>query len=299
MGGSYAVGVDVGGTKIEAALVDRSGTELARKRVDSPREREALLQVCAALVREVAGDAVLAGVGFSIPGSLDPRTGILRNAPNMPHLAGRPFGADLAARLPWPVVLENDANCLALSERAFGAARGRDHVCGIILGTGVGSGVIIGGRLLTGAHGLASEIGHVPLFDHAVRCACGRTGCVEAFLSGPAHVRRYRAAGGDPGDGGAEVVFARADTEAIARRVVMESMQLFVRLVVALVDLYDPEIVVLGGGLSHQPGFYAQSRAIEPMLPATASAPAIVPAERGDASGKLGAAALAFERALA
>lgn len=288
---TYAIGVDIGGTKIEASVIDAKGQIHETKRLPALSENGPMLERITTMVEALAKGQEIEGIGFSIPGSINPETGLLRNAPNSPGIQGTALKEDLQKRLAYPLAFENDANCLALSERAFGAAKGYDHVVGIILGTGLGAGVIIDGRTLNGAHGLASEPGHMTLCYKGRQCLCGKQGCAEAYLSGPSVLRRYRDAGGDPGILDTKSLFETKE-DPIATAIIEETRDLFVHFVASLVSLYDPQIIVLGGGLSLQPMFTMQNEAIATKSFGTQTSPRVVQAEHGDTSGKLGAAAL-------
>lgn len=253
-----------------------------------------MLQRITDMAQELACEQAVLGVGLSIPGSLD-SAGILRNAPNSPAIDGSPLPADLALLLPFPLVFENDANCLALSEFTFGAARGFDFVVAIILGTGVGGGVILDGKILHGSSGLAPEIGHIPLDVKGRLCPCGNLGCVEAYLSGPSLLRRYRDAGGAPSVLDTPELFLRS-ADPIALQILAETGDLFARFIATLVSLYDPDVFVLGGGLSLQPMFYQLQERIAELCFGCNQPPLIRAAQRGDASGKLGAASLVFQQ---
>jgi fructokinase len=289
-----ALGFDVGGTKIEAAVVTGSGAVLRSLRQETPATYAAMRATVLAMLDELRGGEALLGVGFGIPGSLDPKTKLLRNAPNSPAINGTPFFDELTREIGLPVRCENDANCLVLSEGRFGAAKGFENIVGVILGSGVGGGVIWNGKLFSGARGLAPEIGHVVLDVNGRQCLCGNKGCVEAYLSGNSILRRYRDAGGDASVAATPDVFARADRDDIAYRIVIETKTLYSRFIAMLVSLYDPDVVVLGGGLSRQSLFYECGDEIARYAFGTDAAPAVIPARNGDASGKLGAAALFF-----
>src|SRR5881392_533121 len=186
------IGIDLGGTKIEAIALSPAGQEITRLRVATPRDYAASLDAIAGLVRELERVAGAQGtVGGGIPGTVVPRTGLVKNA-NSTWLNGQPLERDLAGRLGRPVRLANDANCFALSEATDGAAAATETVFGVILGTGVGGGIVIGGRLLVGANAIAGEWGHnrlpwpTPEEAPGPPCYCGRAGCIETFLSGPA-----------------------------------------------------------------------------------------------------------------
>ena len=197
------IGVDLGGTKIEAVVLDAGGTTRARRRVPTPRDDyEATLAAIAALVNDLEREAGERGtVGIGMPGALSPATGLVKNA-NSVWLNGRPFDRDLSERMGRPLRFANDANCFALSEAVDGAAAGVPVVFGVIVGTGVGGGVVVDGRLLTGPNAIAGEWGHNPLpwprdeERPGPPCYCGKTACVETFLSGPGLSRDYLEATG-------------------------------------------------------------------------------------------------------
>ena len=291
---AWAVGMDIGGTKVEGALVDEKGGIARTLRRRTPDNLGDALELIRMMVNEISTGVPIAGIGFSVPGSLDPDTGTLRNAPNSPALNGVPLARKLAERLPQPLFFENDANCLALSELHFGAARGCRHLVALILGTGVGAGVVADARLLKGSRGLAPEPGHMPLHVGGLLCGCGNLGCVEAYLSGPAILARYHRAGGSSSIQKTEDIFTRTDDPA-AMAVLAETKWLFARFIAAMVSMYDPERFVLGGGLSLQPLFYSAESLISQFIFGTRTVPPIVAAQGGDASGKRGAAALVFE----
>lgn len=255
----WRVGVDLGGTKIEALALSPSGEERARLRLPTPRgDYEATLDAVASLVKACTDGLApsdVAGVGVGIPGSLSPRTGLVRNA-NSTWLNGRPLHLDLQKRLPWRTVIENDANCFALSEAADGAAQGCRSVFGVIIGTGVGGGLVIDGRSQLGRNAIGGEWGHNPLpwpgADEypGPPCYCGKRGCIETFLCGPALERQYRDLSGElvpaktiaeraaGGDGFAQTAFA-----AYARRLA--------KALATVVNIADPDMIVFGGGLSN------------------------------------------------
>lgn len=289
------LGFDVGGTKIEASLVDEDGALLQTRRVPTPPDRETHLQVMVELVDALSQGHRVAAIGFAIPGSLDPKTGLLRNAPNSPQINGTPFGLDLGRRLKQPLFFDNDANCLVRAEGRFGVARGVAHVVGIIMGTGLGAGVLSDGRMIQGSRGLAPEPGHTVLHHYGRPCLCGNRGCAEAYLSGTSVYARYREAGGEALANGARDVFASQSSNPVAAAVVRETMELFSRFVAGLIALYDPALIVLAGGLSAQAAYYQQSEAIAGYAFGTNEVPPLKAAKFGPTSGKLGAAALAFD----
>jgi len=258
------IGIDLGGTKIAAVALDDAGGERARLRVDTPRDYAgtlaALAGVVAALDGGEAGGATRAGVGLSLPGVVDPAAGTVRAA-NLPWLNGRPLAGDLAARLGRPVRLANDANCFALSEAVDGAAAGAAVVFGVVLGTGVGGGLVVDGRILNGANALAGEWGHTPLpwrreEDGAPEpCGCGRAGCVETLLSGGGLARLHARRTGEalPGP---EIAARAVAGDAAARATLDHFADALARALAVLIDIVDPDAIVVGGGLSGLPGLY-------------------------------------------
>ncbi len=263
---SRRIGIDLGGTKIEAiALAD--SREVFRKRVASPRgDYRATLQSIKTLVEE-AGEG---SVGIGIPGALSRTTGLVKNA-NSTWLIGKPLRQDLERALGRPVRIENDANCFALSEATDGAGQGAQVVFGVILGTGVGGGLVVDGKLLQGANAIAGEWGHNPLPAPGPEdlplpvCYCGRNGCIETYLSGPALARDH------------------ASLERYAERLA--------RALASVINVLDPDIIVLGGGLSNVARLYSEvprlwGRHVFSDHVATRLAPPL----HGDASGVRGAA---------
>jgi fructokinase len=258
------IGIDLGGTKIEAVLLGPAGETLARRRMTSPRGNyEATLDAVAALVSGLeAGLAALPAdrsarlsVGVGIPGAISPATGLVKNA-NSTWLISKPLDRDLEQRLARPVRVANDANCFAVSEAVDGAGAGARLVFGVILGTGVGGGIAIEGRPLLGANAIAGEWGHNPLpWPQAGelegrRCYCGREGCIETFLSGPALEADYRRTAGSALSA-AEIAKAAAAGQAKADAVLARYEERLARGLAHVINLLDPEVIVLGGGLSN------------------------------------------------
>ncbi|MCB1917077.1 MAG: ROK family protein [Rhodocyclaceae bacterium] len=250
------IGIDLGGTKIEILVVDDDGRQRHRRRVATPRDDyEATLAAMVALVGE-AERAVGAhcSVGVGTPGSRSPVDGRMRNA-NSTCLNGRPLADDLARLLSRPVRLANDANCLAVSEAVDGAGAGAGVVFAVILGTGVGGGIAIEQRVWDGASGVAGEWGHNPLPAPGAEdlplpaCYCGRSGCIETFLSGPGLAADHRKHGGDASDAQSVVAAALAGDEACEQALQRYERRL-ARALAGVINVLDPEVIVLGGGLS-------------------------------------------------
>jgi fructokinase len=292
------IGVDLGGTKIEVVALDDSGLEHHRRRVPTPRnDYAATLSAIASLVDEAeraAGRCRSVGVG--IPGSISPHTGLVRNA-NSTWLNGRPLADDLERALRREVRVANDANCFALSEAADGAAAGRHVVFGVILGTGVGGGVVVDGRLHEGAHRIAGEWGHNPLpgpfgADElpGPRCWCGRRGCIEAWLSGPA----LAASADPPARDAAALVAAMRAGEPSALAVFERWCDRLARSLAGVVNVLDPDAIVLGGGLSNVDEVYREvPRRCAPLVFADRADMPLLRNLHGDSSGVRGAARLA------
>lgn len=278
------IGVDFGGTKIEAAALDDQGRVQARARGPTPKPYEAGLEAVRELVAEAErqAGAKVARVGVGGPGSVSPRTGLMRGA-NSTQLNDRPFPQDLARVLERPVRYANDANCLALSEATDGAGAGVGSVFAAILGTGVGAGVVVDGRLVEGRNGFAGEWGHAPLpwptaDEHpGPQCWCGRRGCLELWVSGPALAR-------DAGRPTAEV--AAAPDAALDRYI-----DRLARGLAVVCDVLDPDVIVLGGGMSNVQALYERlPAAIAPHVFSDFFETPVRQAVHGDSSGVRGAA---------
>jgi len=289
------LGIDFGGTKIEAAAITPEGDFAARVRAPNPGEYQAALATVRELVEAVeARTGPIGRVGVGIPGSVSPRTGRVRNA-NSVWLNGRTFREDLEATLERPVRLANDANCFALSEAGDGAGAGAKVVFGAILGTGCGGGVVVDGRLLDGANGVAGEWGHTPLPWPAADeppsypCWCGRTMCLETFISGTAFERDHARTG--PALRGAEIVEAARAGDPEAGAALERYIDRLGRALAVIADVLDPEVIVLGGGMSNIDALYARAPAVMAAhMFSDVCETRIVPARHGDSSGVRGAA---------
>jgi len=291
------IGVDLGGTKIEVLALDADGVTLIRERVLTPQdEYQAVIRAIADLVLGAEERLRKRGsVGVAIPGTISPQTGLVKNA-NSTHLIGHPLDKDLAAALGRPIRVANDANCFVLSEASDGAAAGDDIVFGIIAGTGVGGGVCVSGRILTGAHAIAGEWGHNPLpaprDDERIgpHCYCGRSGCIETWCSGPALAVQYQRATGRNMIA-TDIAEAAAAGDASARRVMDDWFDRMARAIASVVNILDPDAIVMGGGLSKIEALY---RELPPRVERYAFHPEgrtkIVRNSHGDSSGVRGAA---------
>jgi predicted NBD/HSP70 family sugar kinase len=292
-------GIDLGGTKIEGAIVDAATPEraVARTRVPTESERgyDHVLGRVRAVIERLEADSGLrrpAVIGVGTPGAVEPASGALKNS-NTVCLNGRPLGRDLSAALGSETRLANDANCFALAEATLGAARGRDVVIGLILGTGVGSGIVVHGQVLNGQHGIAGEWGHNPLCGERTPCYCGRVGCVETAISGPALERFYRERTGESlslpaiaqraaaGDHHADATLGRLTDR-------------FGEAIAAVINILDPAAIVIGGGVGNLDRLYGtETRAsilrhlFNPELRTELLRPTL-----GDSAGVFGAALL-------
>jgi fructokinase len=291
------IGVDLGGTKTEGIVLDDAGRELARRRVATPRgDYQATIATITSLVavleQETGGRCT---VGVGLPGALSPATGLVKNA-NSTWLIGRPFDRDLAAALGRPVRLANDANCFAVSEATDGAGAGAGVVFAVILGTGCGGGIVVNHRVLTGANAVAGEWGHSPLpwptdDEHpGPPCYCGRRGCLETWVSGPGLSADHARVTGETLE--AATIAAHAESgDPAALATLARHRHRLARGLATVVNLLDPDVIVLGGGLSKLDGLY---RDLPGLLAGwcfsdTITTP-IRPARHGDSSGVRGAA---------
>ena len=289
--------MDLGGTKTEAIALGDDGRTLARRRVVSPRDDyPATVETIVALVGEVEREAAARGtVGVGVPGAISPAAGVLKNA-NSTWLNGRPLREDLERRLGRPVRLANDANCFALSEAKDGAGQGARVVFGVILGTGTGGGVVVDGQVLTGPNAIAGEWGHNALPRPrgnewpGPRCYCGRTGCVELFLSGPGLERDHRERTGTSLEAAA-IVHAAEGGDAACLETLEVYADRLARGLAMVMNVLDPDAIVLGGGLSNLGRLYAR---VPELWPAYVFSDRVDtrlrPPKHGDSSGVRGAA---------
>lgn len=255
------IGIDLGGTKTEALALGDGGRELLRLRRPTPPSYDATLETIAGLVAAVeAALGARGSVGIGMPGTISPATGLVKNA-NSTWLLGRPLAIDLAHLLGREVRLANDANCFALSEARDGAAAGERCVFGVIVGTGTGGGIVVNGQVLTGPNAIAGEWGHNPLPwpepDELAGppCWCGRSGCIETYLSGPGLARDHRAATGRA-LAAAEIAQAAESGDPRARATLDRYAERMARALASVVNLLDPDAIVLGGGLSNLAHLY-------------------------------------------
>jgi fructokinase len=290
------IGVDLGGTKIEAIAID-GPNEVLRRRVATPRgdyaaTLTAVRNLVDAIEREVGTTCT---VGIGIPGAISAVTGLVKNA-NSTWLIGHPLDRDLERALGRPLRVSNDANCFALSEATDGAAQGAAIVFGVILGTGTGGGVVVNGRVIEGRHRIAGEWGHNPLpwpqnGEHpGPPCYCGRTGCIETFLSGPGLTETYVAIAGRRADAAEIAAMAESgDANADEALTIYESR--LARALASIINVLDPDVIVLGGGVSNIVRLYGRvPPMLKPFVFSDSADTPIVAARHGDSSGVRGAA---------
>lgn len=251
------LGIDLGGTKIEIIALDDEGGELLRRRVPAPQgDYSGTLRAIADLVHQVEAALGQAGtVGIGTPGTISRVTGLLKNS-NSVHLNGQPIVQDLESLLQRKLRISNDANCFALSEAADGAAAGAAVVFGVIIGTGTGAGIVVNGHVLTGANGIAGEWGHNPLpWPEGVElpgpaCYCGRHGCIETFLSGPGMSGDHQRVSGEKLDA-ATIVARAAAGDAACDLTLQRYENRLARSLAHVINILDPDVIVLGGGMSN------------------------------------------------
>jgi fructokinase len=291
---SVRLGIDLGGTKTEIVALAADGAVALRRRVATPKDYDSLIRGIAELVSGVEAELGARGsIGMAIPGSESFGSHLIKNA-NTVYLNGKPLRRDLEAALGRSVRLANDANCFALSEASDGAAAGAGTVFGVIAGTGVGGGVVIGGQVLGGAHGIGGEWGHIPLpapsiveVQTAPPCYCGKLGCLEVWCSGPGLAADFKRATGR--EASAEQIAASQGTEEVAA--MDRLVDRFARAMATMVNILDPDVIVMGGGLSNAERLY---RDLPPLVETYAfnlgGPPRIVKNLHGDSSGVRGAA---------
>lgn len=310
------VGVDVGGTKVAAGLVDANGEISAQVRVamvcDSSAKRglDSVLSAISHVMPHNGAGRAIAGIGICAPGPLDPSTGVILNPPNVPCWRNFPLAASIRKHYSVPVKVDNDANAAALAETLWGAARGYHKVFYATIGTGIGTGVVFDGKIYHGRTGSAGEGGHVSIDYRGPICGCGKPGCIEMYASGTAIARRaqqeiaagaksdpmLQLAGGDPAAITGTIVAKALDSgDGLARKILSETTELLALWLSNIIDLLDPEIIVIGGGAAtfFKPAFDALRERIPKLTinPRSGEIP-IVSARYGADSGIAGGAAL-------
>jgi fructokinase len=295
---TYRVGIDLGGTKTEVLVLDPGQQPIYRERFATPAlDYEKILAMIVAQVDDIQArfDSDLT-IGIGIPGAISPRTGLLRNS-NTVCMNGRAFLSDIQARLGREVRIENDANCFALSEALGGAGQGYRVVFGVIIGTGTGGGLVVDGKLLNGPHSITGEWGHNPLpwwreDDGRPDCYCGKQACIETFLSGPGFERNYQLRFGEPRDS-SEIVAGAAHGDPSCVEMLDIYHDQMARALAHLINIIDPDAIVLGGGMSNIDTIYpAVAERLGDYLFSDFVETPLLKAARGDSSGVYGAALL-------
>jgi fructokinase len=293
---SFRLGIDLGGTKIAAVVLGPDGDAIWTSRAATPRhDYAATIETVAGLVAAAERATGACSVGIGMPGAISPATGLVKNA-NSTWLNGRPFQFDVQARLAREVRVANDANCLAMSEAVDGAAAGASVVFGVIVGTGTGGGVVVDRRVITGANAIAGEWGHNPLpWPEATElpgpaCYCGRHGCLETWLSGPALARQFESVTGVVAR--AEDAVLAAESGDVPAAMVLDAwMNRLARGLASIINVLDPHVIVVGGGLSEVSTLYQRVPELwKPWVFSDRVDTRLVPARFGAASGVRGAA---------
>jgi fructokinase len=291
------IGIDLGGTKIEAIALDEAGNTLVRRRIPTPQgEYAATIKAIVDLVTSIERYLERVGsVGVGIPGAISPATGLVKNA-NSTCLIGNPLQQHLAEALSREVRVANDANCFAISEATDGAARGAETVFGVIVGTGTGGGVVVAGHPLTGPNAIAGEWGHNPLpwprkeELPGKECYCGKRGCIETWLSGPGFAQSYAQATGKMVSA-EEIVILALQGERTAEQVLQDYEDRMARALASMINVLDPDVIVLGGGMSNIERLYRNvPRVWGEYVFSDQVATRLVPPLHGDSSGVRGAA---------
>ncbi len=295
---SYIYGIDLGGTKIEMIVLDRTDTskEIFRKRISTNQEEgyDSILKRIGSLIDEVSSEVgqVPTRIGIGTPGIIDTVTGLLRGS-NTQCLNKKPLKNDLEELTKFNFVMDNDANCFALAEATMGAGRDANTVFGVILGTGVGAGIVINKQVLKGKQGIAGEWGHNIVEHNGTACYCGKSGCVEATISGPALANFYYSLDQKEKISFNQVYQRALDNDTSAKKTVDRLLNYFGQGIAVIVNILDPDVIVIGGGLSkvqelyHQGANQAKSFIFNPNPQIS-----IVENQLGDSAGVIGAAML-------
>jgi len=291
------IGIDLGGTKIEGIALDNSGAELFRQRIDSPQGNyRATVDAITTLVQLLEAETQQTGtVGIGIPGAISPATDLVKNA-NSTWLIGKPLHTDLEQVLSRPVRIENDANCFVVSEATDGAARDAEVVFGVIIGTGTGGGIYVRGKEITGINAIAGEWGHNPLpwptpEEYPGReCYCGKLGCIETWLSGPGFSNDHQMHGGK-GNSARDIVILAEQGDEIAIASLQRYENRMARALATIINIIDPDVIVLGGGMSNLTRLYNNVPKIwSEYVFSDQVTTKLVPPLHGDSSGVRGAA---------
>jgi fructokinase len=259
----FSIGLDVGGTKIAGAVFGEDGAEVSRVILPTPANYAEFLSTCVTIIEQLDKTCgAKASVGIGLPGGIAAHAERLPTIANLPCLSGQPLQSDLQAKLGRPVRLANDADCAALSEATDGAGAGYASVFGLIMGTGVGGGLVIDGKLVQGANGLTGEVGHLPLpfrepADGPVApCSCGQSGCIDKSASGPALVRMYQVMTGKTVNASPQIAELASQGDAGALETLDRFYSTVAKAMVPILHMFDPDIIVVSGGLNNMPALY-------------------------------------------
>ncbi len=286
----YRVGIDLGGTKTEGILLDDSLNTIQRKRLSTPRNNyQEIIKTIYSLVNDLSRDIEDFTLGICTPGAISKKTGLLKNS-NTQCLIGKPLKEDLEKKLDKKISIENDANCFAMSEATLGIAKNHSFVFGVILGTGIGGGIIIDGKIHHGRTNIAGEWGHHTLHQNGKKCYCGKKGCVETYISGPALEQRWEEITGK-NQSLSEIVQDSENSNFIKWK--QEFLDNFGTALANVIDILDPEVIVLGGGLSNIEFLYSDGikNVYEKVFSDLVDTP-ILKNSLGDSAGVFGAALL-------
>ena len=289
-------GIDLGGTKIEGVIMPIvSDIPIYRERIDTQADQgyEHIIGRIATLVDHIEATSGIkrpAVIGIGTPGAEEPSTGLMKNC-NTTSLNGKPLPRDIAEAIGTKVLVANDANCFALAEATLGAAKGAETVFGVIMGTGVGGGIVVHSRVLNGAQGIAGEWGHNVLIPDGEPCYCGKTGCVETVLCGPRLQKFYESQSGEHRT--LKEIVARIDEDRYAKATMDRLIDYFGRAISVVINILDPEVIVLGGGVGNIPALYTEGvNSAEKHVFNSQLRTKIVPPQLGDSAGVFGAAML-------
>ena len=251
----YRIGIDLGGTKTEGILLDHSLKTIERKRLLTPKDNyQEIIKTINFLVKDLSSNITDFSLGICTPGAISKKTGLIKNS-NTQCLIGRPFREDLEYNLNKKISIENDANCFAISEATMGIAKNNSFVFGVILGTGVGGGIVIDGKIHHGRTNIAGEWGHQTLHQNGKNCYCGKKGCVEAYISGPALERQWEEMTGK-NQNLSDIVNYSKDLKFLQWK--QEFLENFGTALANVIDILDPDVIVLGGGLSNIEFLYSE-----------------------------------------
>ena len=286
----YKLGIDLGGTKTEAILLDDSLNVLERKRVPTPQDNYSeIVDTISNLVLDVSSNVSDFSLGICTPGAISKKTGLIKNS-NTQCLIGKPLKEDLEKKLQKNIAMENDANCFVMAESKMGAAKNFDLVFGVIMGTGVGGGITVNGKLHSGRTNIAGEWGHHTLHHNGNPCYCGKTGCVETYISGPALEQKWKLLSGESKS--MPEILSNLDND-IGKTWKSEFLENFGYGLANVIDILDPDAIVLGGGLSNIDFLYTEGKksVYEKVFSDLVDTP-ILKNELGDSAGVYGAALL-------